>query len=477
MHLLRDDYLKTTRKRPRLLFSSLLCPIVLSYSNMSYSFFIGGVSALLAVVCFLLIPLHAYFRDAKGLRKYPAINPLAGITNAGFMWEAYRGFRSKKLYDVHQEHPVIRIGPNSLSYGSLAAIKDIYGHSTKCIKDEFYIALAGSHFHLADVVDKHEHARKRKVLSNAYALKNLEGWEHKVADKARRFVKACDRHCTTPLKTGTRPDAEDLTFDYRAYSNFFTLDAIADIGLSEQLGFLDAGNDSVIGEKMGGEVYTVPSYRAGLHATAKAQSVLVWATTAYSFNSKYLCRLLPSFRKLWQLNEGWNDLVYRRAAVRMRRYEAGEKLDDFFQALMEDKNGNPHNLDWGEIIAEVSIMLNAGSDTTALAMNNVMFHLLNNPACLTRLREEIDSVMNAGEDVAAYDTVRHLPYLRACLDESLRLTPPTTFGLPRRTPPEGFQILDEWIPGDTTVSISAYVAHRDPIVFPDPECYLSLIHI
>ena len=117
-------------------------------------------------------------------------------------------------------------------------------------------------------------------------------------------------------------------------------------------------------------------------------------------------------------------------------------------------------------------MLNAGSDTTALAINNVMFHLLSNPVCLVRLREEIDLVMNAGEDVAAYDTVRHLPYLRACLDESLRLTPPTTFGLPRRTPPEGFRILDEWIPGDTTVSISAYVAHRDPVVFPDPECYL-----
>lgn len=37
---------------------------------------------------------------------------------------------------------------------------------------------------------------------------------------------------------------------------------------------------------------------------------------------------------------------------------------DFFQALMEDRNGDPNNLEWGEIVAEVSIMLNAGSDTT-----------------------------------------------------------------------------------------------------------------
>ncbi|RSM18005.1 hypothetical protein CDV31_003103 [Fusarium ambrosium] len=60
---------------------------------------------------------------------------------------------------MHKEHPVIRTEPNSLSYGSVQAIKDIYGHGTKCLKGEFYETLAGSHFHLADVVDKTDHAR------------------------------------------------------------------------------------------------------------------------------------------------------------------------------------------------------------------------------------------------------------------------------------------------------------------------------
>lgn len=419
---------------------------------------------------FIVKPLWDYLRDPKGLRKYPSINPIAGITNIGFMWEAYAGIRSKKLAEMHKTHPVVRIGPNSLSYGSLSAIKDIYGHSSKCTKDTFYEVLAGSHFHLADVVDKAEHARKRKVLSSAYALKNLEGWEYKVADKTERFIKACDAHCTAPLPKGhSRPDPKDLTFNYRAYSNYFTLDAIADIGLSEKTGFLDAGNDKVTGEKMDGTIYEVPSYTAGLHATARAQALTVWATEWYDFNSKYLSKLVPSIRKMWELNEGWNDLVYHRATKRLARYRAGEKLDDFFQALMEDKNGNPNNLEWGEIIAEVSIMLNAGSDTTALAMNNVMAWLIKTPDVLQRLREELDSVLDPEDVVAPYDKVKHLPYLRACLDESLRVTPSTSFGLPRRTPPEGAKILDEWVEGETTVSMSAYVAHRDPVVFPEPE--------
>lgn len=49
--------------------------------------------------------------------------------------------------------------------------------------------------------------------------------------------------------------------------------------------------------------------------------------------------------------------------------------------------------------------------------------------------------------------------------------PSISHGLPRATPPEGAQIRDEWIPGNTSVSISAYVAHRDPAVFPNPEMF------
>jgi cytochrome P450 len=104
-------------------------------------------------------------------------------------------------------------------------------------------------------------------------------------------------------------------------------------------------------------------------------------------------------------------------------------------------------------------------------MNNAMYLLLANPKCLTKLRTELDSVMDPSECVVAYDKVRHLPYLRACLDEALRMFPPSTFGLPRRTPPEGAPILGTFIPGDTSVSISAFVAHRDPTVFPDPESF------
>jgi cytochrome P450 len=267
------------------------------------------------------------------------------------------------------------------------------------------------------------------------------------------------------------PAPEDLTFDYRAYANFFTLDAIADIGLSERLGFLDQGHDLVTAETMDGKLYKA-NYRESLHATARAQSGLVWAYEWFPLLSKLSSFVSKDYRRMWKLNEGWNDIVWHRATQRLARYRAGEQLDDFFSALMEDKNGNPNGMEWGEIVAEISIMMNAGSDTTAIAMNNAMYLLLKNPTCLAKLRAELDAVIEPSEVVVPYDKVRHLPYLRACLDEALRMFPPSTFGLPRRTPPEGAPILGDFIPGETSVSISAYVAHRDPKVFPEPEKYI-----
>jgi cytochrome P450 len=139
---------------------------------------------------------------------------------------------------------------------------------------------------------------------------------------------------------------------------------------------------------------------------------------------------------------------------------------------MEDKSGNPNNLEFGEIDAEINIMLNAGSTTTAIALANVMFHLLKHPHILAKLREEIDRALDPDEIIAPYDSVKNLPYLRACLDESLRIVSPTTQNLGRVTPPEGMQILDDFIPGGVSVSMSAHVVHHDATVFPEPEKYI-----
>ncbi|KAJ5251134.1 hypothetical protein N7489_001544 [Penicillium chrysogenum] len=381
---------------------------------------------------FLVIPYIEYLRDPKGLRRYPNLTPFSGFSAVPFMIMASRGFRSMELSELHKKNPVIRTGPNQLSYGDVRAIKDIYGHNTKCLKDPSYVVTSGTHYNLADVVDKPDHARKRKILSAAYALKNLETWEYKVTDKAQRMFKHFDKVCTTPASAEvasgkTAPDQKDLTLDLRAWTNFFTLDAIADIGLSEKLGFLDSGTDLCIAERKDGSTYET-NLREALYPTARKQSLIVWNYEWYPIVNK-LVNVIPFFGRMQTSADNWENIMWRRGNERLRRYEAGEKLEDFFQALMEDKNGNAKNLEWGEVVAECNIMMNAGSVTTAVAIANVMYQLIRNPRTLAKLREELDAVLDEDEVVADYDKVKHLPYLRACLDESLRIFPrlPTVF--------------------------------------------------
>lgn len=450
-------------------------------------------AALLGFCCllyFVVYPVIVYFKDAKGmylevfillgladpalgLRKFPNMTPLSGVSSLPFMILAHGGARSKHLAELHKTHPVIRTGPNTLSYSNSRAIKDIYGHNTKCIKDASYVLTAGSHFHLADVIDKPDHARKRKVLSSAYALKNLESWEWKVADKTAKLIAHIDTCCTAPLAPGQRmPDKDDLKLDFRAWSNFFTLDAIADIGLSDKLGFLDRGHDTVTARRTDGSTYEC-NLRECLYQNARKQSLLIWPYEWYPFLNR-IANIIPFYGRMGKLARDWDGIPLELAHRRLERYEAGEKLDDFFQALMEDKNGNPNNLEWGEIVAEVSIMMNAGSVTTAIAIANVLFQLLKNPEARKKLVEELDAALG-DEDMQAvvpYDRVKHLPYLRACLDESLRLFPPTPQALARETPPEGLYILDDHIAGGVSVGMSAYVAHQIDAHFPRPNEYI-----
>ncbi|QKX60337.1 uncharacterized protein TRUGW13939_07481 [Talaromyces rugulosus] len=398
------------------------------------------------------------------------MTPLSGISNIPFMMESTRGFRSRHLAGLHKKHRVIRIGPSHLSYSDHSAIKDIYGHSTKCSKGDFYDILSGTHYHLADVTDKIEHQRKRKVLSSAYAIKNLADWEHKIADKVDRLIKQFDTRCTTPLLPGNKPVQEDLSIDYRMWTNFFTMDAIVDIGLSTSTGFLDKGNDETIAELYDGSRHIV-SYRDVLHSNLTAQSHLVWIGEWFPKVQKFVQMVSSKYNTMFSKGPLYDGIVLHQARERFKRYQSGEKLDEFFQALMESKNGQQHMLEWGEIVAEISIMLNAGSVSTAIAINNTMYLLLKNPKCLVTVRGEIDSVTEEGETVIAYEKVKYLPYLRACVDEAMRIFPPTPFNLPRKTPSEGATIFREYVAGNTTVSMSSYVAHRDENVFPDPETF------
>ena len=93
------------------------------FSATMFGYLLFAAVAFSLISYFVIWPVVEYFRDPKGLRKYPNLNFLSGITDLAFVYESHKGFRSHALLEAHQKSPVIRIGPNSLSYSDLAAIK------------------------------------------------------------------------------------------------------------------------------------------------------------------------------------------------------------------------------------------------------------------------------------------------------------------------------------------------------------------
>ena len=63
----------------------------------------------------------------------------------------------------------------------------------------------------------------------------------------------------------------------------------------------------------------------------------------------------------------------------------------------------------------------------------------------------------------------NLPYLNACIEETLRIHPPVPAGPPRSVPPGGDTVDGQWIPGGTTVSVGQWSACHDPANFRNPD--------
>lgn len=57
----------------------------------------------------------------------------------------------------------------------------------------------------------------------------------------------------------------------------------------------------------------------------------------------------------------------------------------------------------------------AGSDTTATVLSHLWYFLLKYPACLQRLRQEIDEQFPRGQKLFDFSKQADMPYLNACM--------------------------------------------------------------
>jgi cytochrome P450 len=119
------------------------------------------------------------------------------------------------------------------------------------------------------------------------------------------------------------------------------------------------------------------------------------------------------------------------------------------------------------LLAWTQSNITAGSDTTAIMLRTIFYHLLKHPSTMSKLLTELRIAAQQGaiSPIVTWKQSRELPYLDACIKEAGRIHPP--FGLPleRIVPVGGATISGEYLPEGTIVGMNAWVVHRDTKTF------------
>ena len=131
----------------------------------------------------------------------------------------------------------------------------------------------------------------------------------------------------------------------------------------------------------------------------------------------------------------------------------------------------------GSLTAETAMLLIAGSDTSSTTLAGLFFYLSRNVAAYDRLCEEIRSHFPTSESVHLGAILSSCTYFRACIDETLRMSPSIGTALVRTVLPGGTTIDGEHVPAGMSVGTGVYsIQHSaelgDPFVWR-PERWLE----
>jgi cytochrome P450 len=123
------------------------------------------------------------------------------------------------------------------------------------------------------------------------------------------------------------------------------------------------------------------------------------------------------------------------------------------------------------LLAESRLLVLTGTDTTASTLCGLFFYLAHNPRVLGKASNEVRSKFACPKDIVYGVKLSGCKYLRACIDEALRLTPPAPGEMPREILPGGAVIEGQHYPAGIDVGSSPWAMGRDQLIYGDPNIY------
>lgn len=167
-------------------------------------------------------------------------------------------------------------------------------------------------------------------------------------------------------------------------------------------------------------------------------------------------------------------MAYSRAQL-TERTRLGDETDrrDFFYHLLKARDPETgQGFSTPELWGESNLLIIAGSDTTSTAMAATVFYLSRNPAALAKVTEEVRSKFRDVEEIRQGPILNSCTYLRACVDEAMRLSPSVGGITPREVMAGGTTIDGVFVPKGVVVGVPHYAIHHNAAYYPDPFSFV-----
>ncbi|KAI9496236.1 cytochrome P450 [Zychaea mexicana] len=171
-------------------------------------------------------------------------------------------------------------------------------------------------------------------------------------------------------------------------------------------------------------------------------------------------------KKMAELIENKRNPVYRRLIQ--------QALEHGRPCLVKDMyiNNEQYEFDDDDILVFVSNMVNAGTETVAMALSWTVLILSRYKDVQKRLQQEVDAFIAQYNRMPVYEDRENLPLLISVQKECLRFRPPMHFALPRETT-EDLEYKGYHIPKSTVLLANTFTMNFSEEYYDEPEKFIA----
>jgi len=410
----------------------------------NYLLHIGQAAAL---VFFYFLSTFIYYNFIHPLRAYPGPK-LWAFSRIPYTYHKLAGHLPYSLKELHDKYgEVVRVGPHQLSYNASGAWEDIYGFVGKNGKEQNFPKdlkerISPPHPSVRSIINVggEDHRRMRKLQAHAFSDKALTAQEPILQDYVRQFVAG--------LKTEAKVAQGGVPLG--KWYNFTTFDLIGDLAFGENFGCVDTG-------ELNSWIQTIfDIFEVGSWITESKHYPII-GKLVYFMIPKALVEKFPTHKKM-------------AADKATRRMDKDTDRPDFMSYIMKN-NDTEKGMSRAEIRENASLLIIAGSETTASTLTGVTHYLLKNRPVLDKLTAEIRAEFETQDDMTLH-RLAQMKYLNAVIEEGMRLFPAVPSTLPRMVPEGGAMVLGRFVPAGTTLGVNQMSANKSSSNFTSPDSYI-----